>query len=142
MFCSAQKKLLTLVVMETCFYIKNKQENKKDFFLKWYVPFINQKLPNDYVKFKLFNSLEINGLKQNTILTFCKIYTRPQRPELGKSAIYCRLKKKQLVNFGCKEMQTSGRKFVKSYRLAEAVTARILQWRTFLIFVAFVKPRS
>ena len=40
--------------------------------------------------------------------------------------------KKQLVNFGCKEMQTSGRKFIKSYGLADAVTARIFQWQTFL----------
>ena len=33
--------------------------------LKWYISFINQKLPNDYVKFKRFNSLGINGLIWN-----------------------------------------------------------------------------
>ena len=74
-----------------------------------------------------------SNLKQNTVFTFCNNYTMTTTSRAGKSAIYCRLKKKQLADFGCKEMQISGRKFVKSYGLAEAITARILQLRTSLI---------
>ena len=81
-------------------------------------------------------------LKQNTIFTFCKNYTTTTTSRAGQIRNILQTQKKQLVNFGCKEMQTSGRKFVKSYGLADAVTVGILQLRTFLIFATLDADRS
>ena len=73
-------------------------------------------------------------LKQSTIFTFCKnLHQRDHNVQSWANPRYIAASKKQLVNFGCKEMQTNSRKFVKSNGLADAVTARMLQLRTFLI---------
>ena len=73
-----------------------------------------------------------SNLERNTIFVFCKNYTTTTTSRAGKIRNRMQTKKK-LAEFSSKEMQTSGRKFVKSCGLAKAVTARILQLRTSLI---------
>ena len=58
---------------------------------------------------------------------FCKNYTTTTTFRAGQICNILQTKKKQLADFGCKEMQTIGRKFIKSFGFADAVTARILQ---------------
>ena len=50
----------------------------------------------------------------------------------GQTRNILQTQKKQLADFGCKEMQTSGRNFLKSYELEDAVTPRILLLQTSL----------
>ena len=52
-----------------------------------------------------------SNLKRNTIFTFCKSYTTTTTSRAGQIRNIAD-SKKQLADFGCKEMQTSGRKFV------------------------------
>ena len=76
-----------------------------------------------------------SNLKPSTSFTFCKNYTTTTMSRAGqiRNILETQKTKEELADFCCKEMQTSGRKFVKSYKLADAVTAQILQLQTSLI---------
>ena len=71
-----------------------------------------------------------SNLKRSMTFTFCKNYITTATSRAGQIRNTLQTPKNQVADFGCKEMQTSGRKFVKSYVLADAVTARVLQLQT------------